>query len=125
MTNDILSTLEINQLTKSQYEAAKAAGKLNENALYMTPAESLIERLTGVISSDSSYWSGNIYQKLNTDYAHGSYDIDIDLAGTSTDAEESAWFNARFYGSSDSNLLTAKGVKPAIDIPIIITLIKK
>ena len=32
-----LTTLKINKLTKSQYEAALAAGNINENELYMTP----------------------------------------------------------------------------------------
>ena len=32
-----LTTLKINKLTKAQYEAALAAGNINENELYMTP----------------------------------------------------------------------------------------
>lgn len=34
-----LSTLKINYLTKQQYQDALDAGEINENELYMTPAE--------------------------------------------------------------------------------------
>ena len=37
-----LTTLKINQLTQAQYEAALAAGTINENELYMTPDSSII-----------------------------------------------------------------------------------
>lgn len=36
MITENLSTLKINKLTKTQYEAALAAGTINENELYMT-----------------------------------------------------------------------------------------
>lgn len=34
-----LSTLKINKLTKEQYERELAAGRIDENALYLTPDE--------------------------------------------------------------------------------------
>ena len=125
MNQTALNSFEIHQLTKAQYNAAKSAGELNENALYLTPNEVQIEIVVGTISSDASYWNGNNYQKLNTDYAHELYDIDIDLDGSASDSEELAWCEAAFKSSGTSNILTAKGTKPTIDIPIIITLIKK
>ena len=125
MTNNILSTLEIHQLTKAQYDAAKEAGKLNENALYLTPVESPITRIGGTILADASYWSGGIYTKFNTDYPHASYDIDLDISGSATEQEEEARDNAKFRSSDSDNLLVAKGTKPEIDIPVLVTIIKK
>lgn len=39
MITENLSTLKINKLTRTQYEAALEAGKINENELYMIPEE--------------------------------------------------------------------------------------
>lgn len=42
MITENLPSLKINKLTQEQYDAAKAAGKINENELYMTPDSSII-----------------------------------------------------------------------------------
>lgn len=42
MITENLPFLKINKLTQEQYDAAKAAGKINENELYMTPDSSII-----------------------------------------------------------------------------------
>lgn len=41
MKTENLSTLKINKLTKAQYERELAAGRIDENALYLTPDEEL------------------------------------------------------------------------------------
>lgn len=49
-----LTTLKINKLTKAQYEAALAAGTINENELYMTPeSEEDSSALPSVTADDS------------------------------------------------------------------------
>ena len=48
-----LTTLKINKLTKAQYEAALAAGNINENELYMTPESEEESGLPTVSPSDS------------------------------------------------------------------------
>lgn len=125
MTNEILSTLEIHQLTKAQYEAAKQAGKLNENALYLTPQEAQVIRISDTILADAANWTGNTYTKFNTDYPAESYDLDLNLSGDATSEEEEAWESANFKSSVSDNLLVAKGTKPEIDIPVLLTIIKK
>ena len=125
MTNEILSTLEIHQLTKAQYEAAKQAGKLNENALYLTPQEAQVVRISDTILVEAANWTGNIYVKLNTDYPAEFYDLDLNLSGDATSEEEEAWESANFKSSVSDNLLVAKGTKPEIDIPVLLTIIKK
>lgn len=125
MVNNILSTLEIHQLSQEQYDNAKAAGTLNENALYLTPVTATMSRIEGLILSDAVNWSDNTYIKLNTDYPATEYDLDIELDGSATAAQEEAWNDANFVSSAENNLLIAKGVKPAIDLPIIVTIFRK
>lgn len=125
MTNEILSTLEIHQLTKAQYEAAKQAGKLNENALYLTPQEAQVIRISNTILAEAANWTGNTYTKFNMDYPAESYDLDLNLSGDATSEEEEAWESANFKSSVSDNLLVAKGTKPEIDIPVLLTIIKK
>lgn len=43
MITENLSTLKINKLTQEQYEAALAAGTINENELYMTPDDNELD----------------------------------------------------------------------------------
>lgn len=125
MTENILNTLEIHQLTKAQYNAAKADGKLNENALYLTPSETCVSRIGGFILSDATNWSDNIYTGLNSEYPADEYDIDVELSSSATEAQTEAWEDAEFCGSLDDNRLVAKGVKPEFNLPIVITLYKK
>ena len=47
-----LTTLKINQLTKAQYEAALAAGTVNENELYATPDDNELDTTTFLRVSD-------------------------------------------------------------------------
>lgn len=47
-----LTTLKINQLTQAQYEAALAAGTVNENELYATPDDNELDTTTFLRVSD-------------------------------------------------------------------------
>lgn len=47
-----LTTLKINQLTQAQYEAALAAGTINENELYATPDNNELDTTTFLRVSD-------------------------------------------------------------------------
>ena len=47
-----LTTLGINQLTQAQYEAALAAGTVNENELYATPDDNELDTTTFLRVSD-------------------------------------------------------------------------
>lgn len=125
MTENILNTLEIHQLSKAQYEAAKAAGTLNENALYLTPAETAITRVGDTILSDETYWSDGKYTKFNSEYPADEYDLDVELSGTATAEQEESWSDAEFASSVDDNMLILKGIKPQFDLPIILTIYKK
>ena len=43
MITENLSTLKIHKLTKEQYERELAAGRIDENALYLTPDEATMD----------------------------------------------------------------------------------
>ena len=52
MNIENLTTLKINQLTQAQYDAALAAGTINENELYATPDDNELDTTTFLRVSD-------------------------------------------------------------------------
>lgn len=69
----------------------------------------------------ASGWSGSTYSGLQTTYPSASYDIEIEPNGDScTAAQYSAWGAAQLVGSATTNILTALGTVPTVDIPIIV-----
>ena len=46
MITENLSTLKIHNLTKEQYERELEAGRIDENALYLTPYEETVPTVT-------------------------------------------------------------------------------
>lgn len=72
----------------------------------------------------ASGWDGNKYS-FEADYPHAQYDIEVMVADTAT-AEQFEAFGAAMLGSSAaSNIATAIGEVPTIDIPIIIKAVRK
>lgn len=63
-----LTTLKINKLTKAQYEAALAAGNINENELYMTPES----ETTGGASSFVAEYNVTSYKDIEDAYNAGN-----------------------------------------------------
>lgn len=52
MIKDTLSTLKINKLTQAQYDAALAAGTIQNNELYMTPDDNELDTTSFLRVSD-------------------------------------------------------------------------
>lgn len=74
----------------------------------------------------ASGWSGSTYSGLQTTYPAASYDLEIEPNGDScTAAQYSAWGAAQLVGSATSNVLTALGTVPTVNIPIIIKVTPK
>ena len=71
----------------------------------------------------ASIWSSNIYS-FETTYPHSRYDIDISL-GACTKEQFEAFGGAMIVGSLTSNIVTAIGDVPTVDIPIIIKVVAK
>lgn len=62
----------------------------------------------------ASGWSGNTYDLGNEDS-----NVEIELDSSATEEMIEAWTNAKILGSATSNILTAKGDVPTIDITCI------
>ena len=127
-----LTTLKINQLTKAQYEAALAAGTVNENELYMTEESNvdltdfaLKPTITTTTLTASNWDSTATTYSFEATYPSTSYDIEVEIDGDhATDEQINAWVAAKMLSSS-SNKIIAKGTIPTVDIPIILTVISK
>lgn len=89
-----LTTLKINKLTKAQYEAALAAGTINENELYMTP-ESEAE------SGDDYATKSDLNTHVNDTTLHTTADEKTKLAGIETNAN-----NYTHPSSHPANMIT-------------------
>lgn len=79
---------------------------------------------TGTLTATS--WSGSTYSALQTSYPAASYDIEIEPDGDScTAAQYAAWGAAQLVGSATTNVLTALGTVPTVNIPIVIKVTAK
>lgn len=72
----------------------------------------------------ASGWSDNTYS-FEGDYPVATYDIEIALNGTATVEQAEAFNSAQIVGSATSNIVTAFGDIPTVDIPIIIKAVAK
>ena len=72
----------------------------------------------------ASGWSGNTYSFEST-YPKASYNISVEVAPTATAEQFEAFGGAMICGSADSNVATALGDVPTVDIPVIIKAVKK
>lgn len=77
---------------------------------------------TGTMAAAS--WNSNTYSFEST-YPNATYDVEIEPGQTCTEAQLSAWTRAKLVGSANSNVCTAVGVVPTVDIPIIIKVVVK
>lgn len=125
-----LTTLKINKLTKAQYEAALAAGTINENELYMTPESeaesggvSIATYGTTLLASSWDHTSKTY--SFETDYPNATYDLEIALDSTATTAQAEAFNGAQIVGSATANVVKAYGIVPTVDIPIILRVVNK
>lgn len=72
----------------------------------------------------ASSWNGQTYS-FETQYPSTTYDVEIEPGQTATEEQLSAWTRAKLVGSASSNILTAVGEVPSVDIPIIIKAVVK
>lgn len=77
---------------------------------------------TGTLAAAS--WNGSTYSFEST-YPNANYDVEIEPGSTATVAQLSAWTRAKLVGSASSNVVTAVGEVPTVDIPIIIKAVVK
>lgn len=72
----------------------------------------------------ASGWVDNAYSFEET-YPHAGYNIEVGVANTATVEQFEAFGAAMICGSADSNIATALGDVPTVDIPIIIKAVAK
>ena len=69
-------------------------------------------------------WKEKTYS-FETVYPSASWDIVISVAPTATAEKYDAFAAAKVCGSSSSNVVTALGAVPSVDIPLIVKAVKK
>ena len=150
MITENLSTLKIHKLTDEQYERELKAGRIDENAIYVTPEvaggdmkafvydpqgketdifayideHSANKTEYSEIIMAAANWVDNTYSFEDT-YPSEEYHISIEVAHTATITQFEAFGSAMICGSADSNIATAIGGAPTIDIPIIVKAVSK
>jgi hypothetical protein len=72
----------------------------------------------------ASGWSGNTYS-FESVYPVATYDIEISLDSTATAVQAEAFNSAQIVGSATTNVVTAFGEVPTVNIPIIIKAVRK
>ena len=138
-----LTTLKINQLTKAQYEAALAAGTVNENELYMTEIEGdVIEEIqlngtpisptSGVVNIDITEYVAENGGKIDSISVNGvtqtideksvnlnvptnsEFNTHINNSNIHITSEERTKWNAKSDFSGDYNDLTNQPIIPTV-----------
>lgn len=71
-------------------------------------------------------WNAETKQySFEATYPHANYDIEIQPSASITEEQLEVWCDIIAVGSATSNVLTAKGEVPTIDIPIIVKAVAK
>ena len=71
----------------------------------------------------ASKWSGNTYS-FEAEYPFAAYELEVAI-GSASSEQYDAFCEAKPIGSATSNVITALGNVPTIDIPVILEVIKK
>ena len=95
-----------------------AAGNL-QNQIYDLK-ESIVE--TTMLASG---WTSDKKYSFETAYPFAQYNIYISISDKCTDAQYDAYNGAGLMANATSNVVTAHGDKPTIDIPIVVRVVKK
>lgn len=93
----------------------------NTNATPKQYVDALIPTVVSLTMSTSAWDSAAKTYSFETAYPFVNYNIAIELAATATDAQITAWGDAKILGSATENVATAKGTVPTVDLPIILT----
>lgn len=73
----------------------------------------------------AAYWSGNTYSLESSLFPSSTYNLTVSVGPTATAAQYDAFSKAKICGSATSNVLTALGTVPTVNIPIIIKAVRK
>lgn len=108
------------------YPQTKASAVYDDNGNLLSDVIPHKPTTTAVTMSASSWNSTEKTYSFEADYPNATYDVEIEINGDScTDEQLEAWSGAKIVGSFSSNVAKAKGEVPTVDIPIILTVVKK
>lgn len=116
--------------SKTNYDSAATA--YNNASKILEDSGDILETLRNKANKSSvveatlfvSGWSDNKYS-FESVYPVATHDIEIALNGTATAEQAEAFNSAQIVGSATSNIVTAFGDVPTVDIPIIIKVVAK
>lgn len=77
-----------------------------------------------VVDMMAAKWDGKTYS-FEDEYPHDAFNIGIEVAPTATAEQFEAFGGAMICGSPNSNVATALGGVPTVDIPVIVKAVKK
>lgn len=129
----IKATAEAEQAKKDRDSAAKAYNDASDMVdQFLEDSEDILSTLQTKANKSSvvgatlsaSGWSGNTYS-FEGDYPVATHDIEIALNGTATAEQAEAFNSAQIVGSVTTNIVTAFGDVPTVDIPIIVKAVAK
>lgn len=134
-TNTKLETTiaQADQAKKDADSAAKAYNDasdmvnqfVKDSGDILTAVQSKANKSTVVEATlSASGWSGNTYSFEGT-YPVATHDIEIALNSTATAEQAEAFNSAQIVGSATTNIVTAFGDIPTLDIPIIVKAVVK
>ena len=69
-------------------------------------------------------WTSTTFTTLESTYPSSSYNLEIQLSNTCTNAQLTAWQKAEITGSISDNNLYAKGTRPNISIPTYLKIVE-
>ena len=71
----------------------------------------------------ASGWSGSTYS-FESSYKNDKYNIEVSLSNTATRVQQVAYSMAKMTGNKTTNVVTALGVVPSVNIPVILMLVE-
>jgi hypothetical protein len=111
-----------NKSTRLRWVGSPTIDSDATNKQYVDTAVSAKQSKPTIISATLAVasWSNGVYSFEST-YPNASYNIDIEPDGsTITDAQFSAWCEAKIVGSSAGNTIKALGTVPTVAIPVVV-----
>ena len=126
IANEEQSKKDYDEAKEFYNDASNTLNAINENYGDILTAVQRKSNKSNVVAAtlSASGWSGNTYSFEN-DYPLAIFDIEIALDSTATEGQAEAFNSAQIVGSATSNIVTAFGDIPTVDIPIIIKAVAK
>lgn len=115
VTFDASGKLAASLVTKAELEALRGVSFGIQSQIDAKEKKAVI----GTHTLRASGWSNGKYNALEVNYPNANIEIS---PNPSNEEQLNAFANAKLVGSASSNVITAMGVVPTIDIPIIMKL---